>query len=145
MPPDPRVHVGVCAIVLHPHNDDLMLFQHRMGQGEYAGDGFGTWAFPGGWLDFGETPEEAAVREVKEELDLDVEVYAPMGYTSNLSENGRFQIVTLFFECVQRNTSLVPRIVEPDKVDEIAYVTRSTACHYPLFAATERYLVELAR
>lgn len=31
-----------------------------------------TWQFPGGGVENGESPEEAAIREVKEELNLDI-------------------------------------------------------------------------
>ncbi len=34
--------------------------------------GQGTWSFPGGHLEFGETMAQAAAREAKEETDLDV-------------------------------------------------------------------------
>lgn len=37
------------------------------------------WGFPGGAIELGETPEAAAVREVKEETGLDVEVGALLG------------------------------------------------------------------
>jgi len=32
----------------------------------------GSWDFPGGWLDFGETIKESITREIKEEMWLDV-------------------------------------------------------------------------
>jgi 8-oxo-dGTP pyrophosphatase MutT (NUDIX family) len=39
----------------------------------------GEWVFPKGWIDPGETPEVAAIREVREETGLRVEIVAPAG------------------------------------------------------------------
>lgn len=35
--------------------------------------------FPGGKVEFGETPQQAFVREIKEELDIDIEVGSLIG------------------------------------------------------------------
>jgi mutator protein MutT len=44
----------------------------------------GKWGFPGGAIELGETPEEAAIREVKEETGLDVQVETLIGiYTDS--------------------------------------------------------------
>lgn len=55
----------VAAIIL----DDDKVFATQRGYGEFK-DG---WEFPGGKIDKGETPEEALVREIKEELDTEIE------------------------------------------------------------------------
>jgi mutator protein MutT len=39
----------------------------------------GRWAMPGGWVDPGETPEQAVVREVAEETGLQVSSITPSG------------------------------------------------------------------
>ena len=56
----------VAAIIIE--NDKVFAIQR--GYGEFK-DG---WEFPGGKIEPGETPEEAIVREIKEELDTEVEV-----------------------------------------------------------------------
>lgn len=39
----------------------------------------GFWEFPGGKLDENETPEQALIREIKEEVNLDVKEYHYLG------------------------------------------------------------------
>ena len=56
----------VAAIII----DDKKIFATQRGYGEFK-DG---WEFPGGKIEAGETPEEALVREIKEELDTEIEV-----------------------------------------------------------------------
>lgn len=59
--------VRVVAAII---SNDGKVFATQRGYGEFK-DG---WEFPGGKIDAGETPEEALVREIKEELDTEVEV-----------------------------------------------------------------------
>ena len=47
----------------------------------------GTWAFHGGCLELGETFYEALVRELKEELNVDVKKATPIGVLSGKSEH----------------------------------------------------------
>ena len=58
------VRVAAAVII-----DKGRVFATQRGYGEYK-DG---WEFPGGKIEPGETPEEAIVREIKEELDAEIE------------------------------------------------------------------------
>ena len=45
----------------------------------------GTWSLPGGFIELGETPEEAAKRELKEETNLNGEVIKLLGHCSHFN------------------------------------------------------------
>jgi len=51
------------------------------------------WTLPKGKLNNGETPEQGALREVKEETGLSCEIVGPAGCTSYVDRQGRDKIV----------------------------------------------------
>ena len=55
------------------------------------------WALPGGFVDYGETLEEAAIREAKEETNLDIEILYLLGCYSDPKRDPRFHTVTTVF------------------------------------------------
>ena len=62
-----RKHITVAAAIIV---DDGKIFATQRGYGKFK-DG---WEFPGGKIEQGETPQQAAKREVMEELDTEIEV-----------------------------------------------------------------------
>ena len=60
-----RIEV-VAAII----KQDDTIFATQRGYGEFKGG----WEFPGGKIELGETPRQALVREIKEELDVNIQV-----------------------------------------------------------------------
>ena len=61
--------IRVVAAVIR---DKDKIFATARGYGDFKG----WWEFPGGKIEEGETPQQALVREIKEELDTDIEVGA---------------------------------------------------------------------
>ena len=59
--------VRVVAAVIRNRN---RVFATQRGYGEYKD----WWEFPGGKIEEGETPQQALIREIKEELDVDIKV-----------------------------------------------------------------------
>lgn len=55
------------------------------------------WALPGGFVDYGETLEEAAIREAKEETNLEVELLYLLGCYSDPERDPRFHTITTVF------------------------------------------------
>jgi 8-oxo-dGTP diphosphatase len=58
----------VAGVVLRDGQDRYLLVQEKQKQA------YGLWNLPAGWIDEGETPQQAAIREAKEEVGFDVKL-----------------------------------------------------------------------
>jgi 8-oxo-dGTP diphosphatase len=56
----------------------------------------GYWIIPGGGVQFGETIQEAALREIKEETNLDVELIKLIGHKEVINVPGDYHSIVFF-------------------------------------------------
>jgi 8-oxo-dGTP diphosphatase len=56
-------------------------------------------AIPGGFVDIGEKVEDAVIREMKEETDLDVSIRSLLGVFSDPARDPRFHTVSVVYIC----------------------------------------------
>lgn len=77
---DPKV----AAVVLIARDESLLLIRRAIDPAR------GRWCFPGGYVDFGEDPQLAAMRECREETGLDVDTLTLL----DVSFNGRVIVIT---------------------------------------------------
>ena len=98
----PIVLVAACALV---DVDGRVLLAQRPETREMAG----LWEFPGGKMEAGETPEETVIRELNEELSVDVTqaCLAPLTFASHAYE--RFHLLMPLFICRRWQGPVSPR------------------------------------
>lgn len=80
----------------------------------------GKWEFPGGKIEQGEIPEACLKREIKEELELDIEVGRFLGESIFTYPNGEIKLIAYFAALVGGNIKLsVHDKVEWITIDEV--------------------------
>jgi ADP-ribose pyrophosphatase YjhB (NUDIX family) len=73
------------------------------------------WALPGGFVDYGESLEEAAIREAKEEISLDVELVSQLGAYSDPDRDPRQHNISVVF--VARSKSKGKPVASDDALE----------------------------
>ncbi len=140
MPPAQNVKVGVAAWIRKGH-DVLMIFRENTApEHEIQLDGHQTWSVPGGWVDDGETHLQAAQREVKEEVGLDVIAERVIDVTTGPNDAGSLTIVCIWVECSMVFPDQEPRNMEPTKVSAVEWMPLVGMRDLPLFHNLSRFL-----
>ena len=125
----PRIGVGVMVW----NNDRLLLGERIRAHGENA------WQFPGGHLEFGETVEACAQREVGEEAGITIRNIVPCGYTNDVFIDAGKHYVTLFVSADFDAGELT--VMEPEKCEQWDWFDW-TQLPEPLFLPIRNFLTQ---
>ncbi len=128
----PVLLVAACALI---DADGRVLLTRRPEGKKLAG----LWEFPGGKMEPGETPEQAVIRELKEELGIDISAtcLAPFAFASHAYES--FHLLMPLFLC--RRWSGTPRGAEGQR---LAWVKPASLTDFPMPDA-DKPLIPLLR
>jgi 8-oxo-dGTP diphosphatase len=107
----PRVGVGVFIF-----KDGKFLMGKRVGA-----HGSGSWSVPGGWLEYAESFQDAAIREVEEETGLTITNVRFGALTNNIFADEQIHSLTVWMTSDWE--SGIPTILEPDKFVEQRWVS----------------------
>jgi len=108
-----QVRVGVSAIIM---DDNKILLGHRSKNKKDTGGivGRDTWSLPGGKQEYDETIIECAIRETKEECNLDIVDPKIIYASDDIAPDRHFVTITT----IASNYSGEVKVMEPDKEDE---------------------------
>jgi 8-oxo-dGTP diphosphatase len=128
----PMLLVAACALI---DADGRVLLARRPEGKKMAG----LWEFPGGKLHPGETPEAALIRELKEELGIDVSAacLAPFAFASHAYE--RFHLLMPLYLCRRWKG-----VATPKENQTLAWVRPQKLADYPMPPA-DKPLIPLLR
>jgi len=109
----------------------VLMARRRASEGEIS------WVFPGGAIEAGESPEEAAVREVDEETGLKVEVIKVLGDRVHPKSKVPMHYVAV------RPVGGEARVADDEELDAVAWIAHSEIAEYVpygLFGPVQEYL-----
>lgn len=100
--------IGVAAIIRKQKK--VLLGKRKNSLGE------GTWCFPGGHLEFGESWEECSLRETKEETDIEIKNIQFVGVTNDVFKEEKKHYVTIFLSAEYADGKV--KLAEPEKFEK---------------------------
>ncbi|MEA1929344.1 MAG: NUDIX domain-containing protein [Patescibacteria group bacterium] len=135
-----RIGAGFGVIILNKNTQVLLGKRHPdPDKADSAFRSAGEWSLPGGKLDWGESFEDGAIREVKEETDLDISDPAVISIHNCKNEHAHFVTVGLLAKDYRGE----PKVMEPDEMTEWQWFDLDNLPqprYFPSFMVIENYL-----
>lgn len=107
----PEPHVGVSCLIMQ---GDRFLLVKRANVSQS-----GYWKAPGGYMQFGETPEQTAIREVQEEVGLAIDDPKFRCITDDVFEDEQKHFITIWM--VAHYNGGEPKVTAPDEEAEVQW------------------------
>ena len=124
-----QAQVGVSVLI---NKGDRILLEKRQHT-----HGAGTWGPPSGHIDYGETPEQTAIRETKEETSVTIDNLKFRVITNDVFEKEQKHYITVWFDA--NYVSGEPKVSAPEEESEVGWFTWDSLPQ-PLFLPLQHLL-----
>jgi 8-oxo-dGTP diphosphatase len=116
----PKTKLALAGCIITDEHGGVMVLHRKT-------DRHTHWEIPGGKIELGETPEAAAIRELREEMGVDVRITQKLGSRTFAEDEHEFDYTWFMAEI----TSGQPRLQELEMYDKWGY--------FSLVMLTQRY------
>ncbi|WP_373229005.1 8-oxo-dGTP diphosphatase MutT [Cohnella sp.] len=120
--------IEVAAAIIENEQGQILIARRRMGKSQA-----GLWEFPGGKIEMGETPEACLVRELREEMGIEIEPYAWFGVNEYDYGTARIKLIAYLAKKLSGTIRLVDH-------DAYLWVHRSELSEYEWAQADIRFV-----
>lgn len=129
-----RPRVRVAGIIIQENS--ILLIQHIKNEKKY-------WLVPGGGVDWGESLEEALIREYKEETNLDIEVKDFLFFSETISPDKNKHVINLYFLVKIKNDSETMKIGNETNLSDLKYVSKEEIQNIKLYPNIKEQLMKI--
>ena len=128
----PRIRVAGITI----QGDEILLIEHTKKDKKY-------WLVPGGGVDWGESTEQALIREYKEETNLDIEVKDFLFFSEAISTDKNKHVINLYFLVIVKNDSEPMKIGDESNLSDLRYVSKEEIKDIKLYPNIKEQLLKI--
>lgn len=100
-----------CGAVIFNEEDKVLIVKHNAGH----------WDFPKGHMEEGETEIQTAIREVKEETNIEIEILEEYKYESHYSPKKDVEKTVVFFLAKNKSKKVIKQDAEIENIGWFSY------------------------
>lgn len=127
------MNIRIRIAVVLKQDDKVLMVQHKKNGKKY-------WLLPGGGLEFGETIEHCAKRELMEETNLDIDIGELLFINESIPPDNHRQVLNLYYSATLRNGTL--RIGNDIALNDVKFVDISNINNLTVYPNIRKELLD---
>ena len=126
-----KIRIRVAVLILQ--DNKVLLVQHCKNNRKY-------WLLPGGGLEFGETIESCALRELMEETNLEIELGDFLFMNESIPNDAHRHVINLYFE--GQVTGGIMKLGDDEVLSDVQFISISELPGLPFYPNVKQELLD---